>query len=103
MAKLKILSRCDRINKIEGCELQSVRYTDGSRTAESKSWVWILKIVTVLMENGGNSTLVVNEVSRFVLANKKRIVFTLNESRQDLSLKNKLKEISIKISLAQLD
>ena len=55
------------------------------------------------MENGGNSTLVVNEVSRFVFANKKRIVFTLNESRQDLSLKNKLKEISIKISLAQLD
>lgn len=54
------------------------------------------------MENGDQSTLVVNEVSRFVNLNKKRISFILNEFRERNS-KNKSKNVRILITLAQLD
>ncbi len=54
------------------------------------------------MENGEQSTLVVNEVSRFVNLNKKRISFILNEFRERNS-KNKSKNVRILITLAQLD
>ena len=81
MSKLKILQKCERISRIQDSSLQGVRYKDGLRTNENKCWVWILKIVTSLMENGYESTIVVHEVARFVQNNKKRLFFTFNEPK----------------------